>query len=194
MILIIDNYDSFTYNLYHLFSASCKYNIVVKRNNEITTQQIKELSPKALILSPGPCSPNEAGICLEVVRVFSGIIPILGICLGHQTIGQAFGAKIIRNYPPFHGKIDDIYITDCKVKTILSGITSPFHATRYHSLVIDPETLSKDFIITSHTKDNVIMSIAHKFMPVHGLQFHPESIGTQYGDVMAKNFLEICGL
>ena len=187
MILIIDNYDSFTFNIYH-YLGELGAKITVKRNDKISINQILELNPKAIILSPGPCTPNEAGICLDLVKNLYKRYPILGICLGHQSIGQAFQGKIIQCSEIMHGKV-------CNIKhnkhLLFNGINSYFIATRYHSLIIKKETLHNDFEIIAKTDKEIIMGIAHKKFNVYGLQFHPESIGTEVGKIILKNFLKL---
>jgi anthranilate synthase/aminodeoxychorismate synthase-like glutamine amidotransferase len=185
MILLIDNYDSFTYNLYHYLIQAGEKEVVVKRNDEISIAEIKKLKPKGILLSPGPCTPNEAGICLEIIEKLQGIFPIFGVCLGHQAIGQAFGGKVIKTHP-MHGKISDIFH---KSKNIFKGLPSPFKATRYHSLIIEKKTCPKDLEITAETKDGIIMGIAHKKHKIFGVQFHPESIASEHGHQLIKNFL-----
>ena len=187
MILLIDNYDSFTYNVKHYFNE-IGAEVKIYRNDKITINEIEEINPKAVVISPGPCTPNEAGICLNLIEKFKKKIPILGICLGHQSIGQAFDAKIIKCDEIMHGKIDSIKHFN---HDIFKNIEHNFLATRYHSLIIDKNTLSKDFIITAETKNNIIMGIAHKQLPIYGFQFHPESIGTKIGKVLLKNFLNL---
>ncbi|HLD77354.1 MAG TPA: aminodeoxychorismate/anthranilate synthase component II [Rickettsiales bacterium] len=187
MILLIDNYDSFTYNLYHYLIEAGEKNVVVKRNDEISIAQILEMKPDGIVLSPGPCTPNEAGICLEVVDKLKGIFPIFGVCLGHQAIGQAFGGKVVKTYP-MHGKISEIFH---KQQNIFMGLPSPFKATRYHSLIIEKETCPQDLEITASTQDGIIMGIAHKKYKIFGVQFHPESIASEYGHQIIKNFLDI---
>jgi len=187
MILLIDNYDSFTYNVKHYLSE-VGAKVETYRNNKISLNEINDLHPKAIVLSPGPCTPNEAGICLKLIEKFKNIYPILGICLGHQSIGQAFGAKIIKCEEIMHGKIDKMKHNNHK---IFKNIESNFSATRYHSLVIDRKTLSSDFIITAETEKNIIMGIAHSRLPIYGFQFHPESIGTDVGKNLLKNFLTL---
>ena len=188
MILLIDNYDSFTYNLYHYFIECGANDILVKRNDKISLAEIEKLKPQAIILSPGPCTPNEAGICLNVIDKFKGKIPIFGVCLGHQAIAQNYGAKIIKT-TPMHGKISDIYHRDNK---IFKDIPSPFKATRYHSLTVEEASLNKnEFNITATTKDGIIMAIEHKNYPIYGVQFHPESIASEYGHQIIKNFLDL---
>jgi len=187
MILLIDNYDSFTYNVKHYLSE-VGAKVETYRNNKISLNEINDLHPKAIVLSPGPCTPNEAGICLKLIEKFKNIYPILGICLGHQSIGQAFGAKIIKCEEIMHGKIDKMKHNNHK---IFKNIESNFSATRYHSLVIDRKTLSSEFIITAETEKNIIMGIAHSRLPIYGFQFHPESIGTDVGKNLLKNFLTL---
>ena len=187
MILLIDNYDSFTYNVKHyLNEVGAK--VETYRNDKISLNEIHDLQPKAIVLSPGPCTPNEAGICLELIEKFRDQLPILGICLGHQSIGQAFGAKIVKCEEIMHGKIDKMKHNNHK---IFKNIETNFSATRYHSLVIDRNTLSSEFIITAETEKNIIMGIAHSNLPIYGFQFHPESIGTDVGKNLLKNFLTL---
>lgn len=187
MILLIDNYDSFTYNLYHYFIESGAKDLLVKRNDKISIEEIKNLKPQAIILSPGPCSPNEAGICLNVIKEFKGKIPIFGVCLGHQAIGQEFGGNIVKTYP-MHGKISEITHNG---KNIFKNIPSPFKVTRYHSLIIENETCPKNLEITAKTTDNIIMAIADEKLKIYGVQFHPESIASEFGHQIIKNFLDI---
>lgn len=187
MILLIDNYDSFTYNLYHYLVETGKEKVVVKRNDDISIEEIKAMKPAAIVLSPGPCTPNEAGICLDVIKEFKGVYPILGICLGHQAIGQAFGGTIVKNHP-MHGKVSDIYHEG---ENLFKGLTSPFKAARYHSLSIEKETCPKNLNVTSWTKDGMIMGIADETLKIFGVQFHPESIASEFGHQIIKNFLDI---
>jgi carbamoylphosphate synthase small subunit len=187
MILLIDNYDSFTYNLYHYLIQAGEKEVLVKRNDEITIDEIKKLNPRGIVLSPGPCTPNEAGICLDVIEKLQGIFPIFGVCLGHQSIGQAFGGKVIKTYP-MHGKISEIFH---KGKNLFKNLPSPFKATRYHSLIIEKETCPTDLEITSETEDGIIMGIAHKKFKIYGVQFHPESIASEHGHQIIKNFLDL---
>ena len=187
MILLIDNYDSFTYNVKH-YLTEIGADVKTFRNDEISIKEISELNPKAIVLSPGPCTPNEAGICIELINKLKNKFPILGICLGHQSIGQAFGANIIKCEEIMHGKIDSIIHFNHK---LFEGIDKSFLATRYHSLIIDRKTLHKDFKITAETEKKIIMGIAHKSLPLYGFQFHPESIGTKVGKLLLKNFLKI---
>ena len=183
--LLIDNYDSFTYNLYHyLLIQKCKVDVV--RNDKINTREILKKKYKKIVISPGPGTPDQAGNCLKIVKDLSKKIPILGVCLGHQVIGQAFGAKIINAKKLMHGKTSKI--SQDKVG-IFKGLKNNLIGTRYHSLIVDEKTLNKDFIITAKTKDNVIMGIMHKRYNLHGVQFHPESINTKEGMKLIKNFL-----
>lgn len=185
MLLMIDNYDSFTYNLVQYFGELGE-DIKVFRNDEITIKEITKLSPKMIVISPGPCSPKEAGISVEVIRHFAGIIPILGVCLGHQSIGYAFGGKIVRAKCLMHGKTSLIFHDG---KTIFKYVENPFEATRYHSLAIERETLLDEFEISAWTVDGEIMGIRHKKYVLEGLQFHPESILTREGKKILKNFI-----
>ncbi len=191
MILIIDNYDSFTYNLVH-YVEEHNYKVQVFRNDKITLQKIRKLRPKKIIISPGPCTPDEAGISIDLIKCFYKELPILGVCLGHQSIGQAFNAEIIKASKIMHGKISTV---TNKGSEIFKGLPKKFDATRYHSLVIKNNTLPKNFKIISDTVDDkkiVIMGIQHIEYPVYGVQFHPESIATTpYGKKIIKNFLEI---
>ena len=191
MILLIDNYDSFTYNLVH-YVEELNEKVEVYRNDKISLKQIRKLKPKKIIISPGPCTPNEAGISLELIKTFYRDIPILGVCLGHQSIGQAFGSKIIRASKIMHGKTSSVTNLGSK---LFRGLPKRFEATRYHSLIIQKNTLPKDFKIISDTFDNkssVIMGIEHKIYPCFGVQFHPESIATvPYGKKIIKNFLKL---
>jgi len=191
MLLMIDNYDSFTFNLVQYF-GELGADVHVYRNDEITTDRIAELDPKFLVISPGPCTPLEAGISVEAIERFAGKIPILGVCLGHQSIGQAFGGKIVRAREVMHGKTSPVHHADTGVFT---GLANPFEATRYHSLVIEKETIPDCLEITAWTEDadgnlDEIMGVRHKELAVQGVQFHPESILTQHGHDMLENFLE----
>ena len=187
MILLIDNYDSFTYNVKH-YLCEVGAKVETYRNDKISLNEISNLQPKAIVLSPGPCTPNEAGICLKLIDKFKNQLPILGICLGHQSIGQAFGANIIKCEEIMHGKIDKMKHNNHK---IFKNIENNFSATRYHSLVIERKTLSSEFIITAETEKNIIMGIAHSSLPIYGFQFHPESIGTDVGKNLLTNFLTL---
>jgi len=189
MLLMIDNYDSFTYNLVQYFSELGQ-EVVVERNDKISLKEIKNLNPEFLVLSPGPCTPNEAGISLDIVSNFKGKIPMLGVCLGHQSIGQAFGGKITHAKTIMHGKTSDIHHTN---KGVFKGLSNPFTATRYHSLVIDRESLPDCFEITAWTDDEEIMGIRHKELYIEGVQFHPESILSEYGHDLLRNFIKNYG-
>ena len=189
MLLMIDNYDSFTYNLVQYFSELGQ-EVVVERNDKISLKEIKNLNPEFLVLSPGPCTPNEAGISLEIVSNFKGKIPMLGVCLGHQSIGQAFGGKITHAKTIMHGKTSDIHHTN---KGVFKGLSNPFTATRYHSLVIERESLPDCFEITAWTDDEEIMGIRHKELYIEGVQFHPESILSEYGHDLLRNFINNYG-
>lgn len=187
MILIIDNYDSFTYNLYQYIGELSKH-VIVYRNDQITIEQIEEMKPEKIIISPGPCTPKEAGISCDVIKYFAGKIPILGVCLGHQAIGAAFGAKIIRCNEIMHGKTSLIYHDG---KTIFKGLSNPFEATRYHSLIIQKESLPECLTISAWTSNGIIMGVRHKEYIIEGVQFHPESILTKVGKDLLKNFLKL---
>ena len=190
MILLIDNYDSFTYILKQYFEL-CGQIVMVKRNDEVTIAEAKALKPDYLVISPGPATPKEAGVSMEMIRAFTGVVPILGVCLGHQSIGDVFGGKVIRNHRLMHGKQSPIYHDG---KGLFRGLPSPFLATRYHSLVIEPETFPRDeLIVTAQTTEGEIMGVRHIKHRIEGVQFHPESFKTEHGMVMIKNFLEIEG-
>ncbi|AAU21723.1 aminodeoxychorismate/anthranilate synthase component II [Bacillus sp. GM2] len=186
MILMIDNYDSFTYNLVQ-YLGELGEELVVKRNDEITLQEIEDMSPDFLMISPGPCSPDEAGISLEAIRHFAGKIPIFGVCLGHQSIAQVFGGDVVRAERLMHGKTSEISHDGL---TVFKGLEHPLTATRYHSLIVKPDTLPDCFETSAWTEEGEIMAIRHKELPVEGVQFHPESIMTAYGKEMLKNFIE----
>mgnify|MGYP001308888570 CR=1 FL=1 len=185
-ILLIDNYDSFTYNLFH-YLTSLKCNVEVRRNNKININEIKKNKYQKIVISPGPGNPDQTGNCLNIVKKFYKIIPMLGVCLGHQVIGQVFKCKIIGAKKLMHGKTS---LVNHNGKGIFNGIKKTISATRYHSLIIDRKTFSKDLIITAETKDKIIMGIMHKKYNVHGVQFHPESIKTPTGIKILKNFLK----
>ena len=187
MILLIDNYDSFTYNLFH-YLGELGEPVKVVRNDRISAPEAMKLRPDSIVLSPGPCDPDKAGICLELIRLAAGSIPILGVCLGHQAIGQAFGGRIVRAPAPMHGKLSRIHHTG---KSVFRGLEDGFLATRYHSLVVDRTTLPEMLEITAETEDGVIMGLAHKRFAVHGVQFHPESIASEHGHKLLRNFLEL---
>jgi anthranilate synthase component 2 len=187
MIVLIDNYDSFTFNLVH-YLGGLGADVVVHRNDKISADAVIAAAPDAIVLSPGPCTPNEAGICLEVIDKASATIPILGVCLGHQAIGQAFGGDVVRAPVPVHGKLSEVTHTGAG---LFRGINGPFRATRYHSLVVDRATMPADLAVTAETADRLVMGLAHTTLPVHGVQFHPESIASEHGHLMLKNFLEL---
>jgi anthranilate synthase component 2 len=187
MILLIDNYDSFTFNLVH-YLGGLGAKVAVHRNNKISVEDALASAPEAIVLSPGPCTPNEAGICLDLIGQASPAIPILGVCLGHQAIGQAFGGKVIRAPVLVHGKLSEIGHTG---EGVFRGINGAFRATRYHSLIVDRNNLPQDIVITAQTADDLIMGLRHRTLPVHGVQFHPESIASEHGHLILKNFLDI---
>ncbi|MGD8192466.1 aminodeoxychorismate/anthranilate synthase component II [Brevibacillus ginsengisoli] len=185
MILMIDNYDSFTYNLVQ-FVGELGEELQVYRNDKITVPEIEQLAPDYLMISPGPCTPNEAGVSMEVIRHFAGKIPILGVCLGHQSIGQVFGGQVIRAERLMHGKTSEVFHDG---RTIFQGIPSPFTAARYHSLIVQEEQLPEELEITARTAEGEIMAIRHREYAIEGVQFHPESIITQHGKQLLQNFL-----
>ena len=187
MIILIDNYDSFTFNIYHYLSE-IGAKVRVYRNDEININKIRSIKPKALVISPGPCTPNEAGNSIKIIKNLQTSVPILGICLGHQCIGQGFGGKIVRCKEIMHGKIDNIVHNK---HLLFKEIPINFKATRYHSLIIENSSLPKDFNVIAKTKKGIIMGIAHKKSKIFGLQFHPESIGTIHGQQILRNFLKI---
>ncbi|MEC0173046.1 aminodeoxychorismate/anthranilate synthase component II [Paenibacillus graminis] len=186
MILVIDNYDSFTYNLVQ-YLGELGEEVQVSRNDEITIEEIEALAPDHILISPGPCTPNEAGISLALIQHFKGIIPIFGVCLGHQAIGQAFGGNVIRAERLMHGKTSPIHHNGTSV---FEGLESPFTATRYHSLIVEREGLPDCLEITAETAEGEIMALRHKEYPIEGVQFHPESIITNHGHTMLRNFLK----
>jgi anthranilate synthase component 2 len=187
MILLIDNYDSFTYNLYH-YLGELGEPVTVVRNDRISANGALKMRPDSIVLSPGPCDPDKAGICLELIRAATGKIPILGVCLGHQAIGQAFGGRIVRAPEPMHGKLSPIHHRGTGV---FRGLQDGFQATRYHSLVIDRASLPDVLEITAETGDGIIMGVAHKRFPIQGVQFHPESIASEHGHKILRNFLDL---
>jgi anthranilate synthase component 2 len=186
MIVLIDNYDSFTFNLFH-YLGSLGAEVVVHRNNKITVSEVMAAEPEAIVLSPGPGTPDTAGICLDLVAKAAPTIPILGVCLGHQAIGQAFGGKIVRATPR-HGKLSEIRHNGTGV---FRGINGPLQATRYHSLVVERASVPAALRVNAETDDKLVMGLAHEKLPVHGVQFHPESIASEHGHLMLKNFLDI---
>jgi anthranilate synthase component II len=187
MIVLIDNYDSFTFNLFHYFGG-LGADVAVHRNDKIKVDDVVALDPDAIVLSPGPCTPNDAGICLDVIDKTAATIPILGVCLGHQAIGQAFGGNVVRAPVPVHGKLSEIRHQG---EGVFHGINAPFKATRYHSLVVEQSTFPKDLKVTAETDDELVMGLAHRTLPVHGVQFHPESIASEHGHLLLRNFLDI---
>jgi anthranilate synthase component 2 len=187
MILLIDNYDSFTFNLYHFLGdvgARCD----VWRNDKLSVAEAMAMQPEAIVLSPGPCTPTEAGICLDLITAAAGTIPLLGVCLGHQAIGQAFGGKVVRAPEPMHGKVSAITHTGTD---ILAGLPSPFRATRYHSLIVERDTLPETLVPTAWTADGLVMALHHQTLPIYGVQFHPESIASEHGHTILANCLAL---
>ena len=186
MLLLIDNYDSFTYNLVH-YIGELGLEVDVKRNDALTAAEAIATKPSHIVLSPGPCGPEQAGICLDLIKAAADAkIPLLGVCLGHQSIGHAMGGNVIRAPAPVHGKINQIIH---KGESVFRGLPSPFNATRYHSLIVERSTLPDCLTVTAETQDGLIMGLMHKTLPIHGVQFHPESIATEHGHAMLKNFL-----
>jgi anthranilate synthase component II len=190
MITIIDNYDSFTYNLVHYF-GDLGVAARVYRNDELTADAVLGEDPAAIVLSPGPCTPNEAGICLELICKNDGRVPLLGVCLGHQAIGQAFGGRVVRAPVLMHGKLSQIFHEG---DGLFRGIPNGFQATRYHSLIVEAETLPNSLTVTARTADGVIMALAHRGQPTFGVQFHPESIASAHGHDILANFLGLAGV
>src|SRR5215510_8600372 len=189
MFLLIDNYDSFTYNLYH-YLGELGAQMVVKRNDTLTAAEAVAMSPQGIILSPGPCTPNEAGICLDLIKAAAGKIPLLGVCLGHQALGQAFGGKVVRAPAPLHGKLSQVRHRGVGV---FQDVPSPLTGTRYHSLIVDRATLPDSLEVTAETAEGLIMGLQHRTLPLHGVQFHPESIASEHGHRLLGNFLRIAG-
>ncbi len=186
MFLLIDNYDSFTYNLWH-YLGELGAEVVVKRNDAVTVDQVLAMRPRGIVISPGPCDPDKAGICLELIKRAAGTIPLFGVCLGHQAIGQAFGGKVVRAPKPMHGKVDTITHDGTGV---FAGLPSPFRATRYHSLVVERESFPDCLHVSAWSGDGLVMGLVHKDLPVWGVQFHPESIETEHGHAMLRNFID----
>jgi anthranilate synthase component 2 len=187
MILLIDNYDSFTFNLLHLLGevgVACE----VRRNDALTVSEAMAMAPEAIVLSPGPCTPNEAGICLSLIEAAAGRVPVLGVCLGHQAIGQAFGGSVARAPSPMHGKLGRV---EHSGSDVFAGLPSPFEAVRYHSLIVDRATLPPVLEATAWTEDGLVMGLRHRALPIFGVQFHPESIATEHGRDIMANFLAI---
>jgi anthranilate synthase component 2 len=189
MFLLIDNYDSFTYNLYH-FLGELGATLVVRRNDAITVAEALALRPQGIVISPGPCDPDRAGICLDLIAAATGKLPILGVCLGHQSIGQAFGGKVVRAPSPMHGKVSRIFHTGTGV---FEGIPSPLTGTRYHSLTLERSSLPDCLEITAWTEDGIVMGLSHRDHAIHGVQFHPESIASEHGHALLANFLRLAG-
>jgi anthranilate synthase component 2 len=187
MFLLIDNYDSFVYNLRH-YLGEMGAEVKVVRNDALTVAEALALNPDGIVISPGPCDPDKAGICLELIHKAAGKVPILGVCLGHQAIGQAFQGRVVRAPVPMHGKISDIHHNGTG---IFAGLPSPFRATRYHSLIVDRPSLPPSLEVTAWTEDGLIMGMAHRDLTVHGVQFHPESIASQHGHQLLRNFLDL---
>jgi len=187
MIVLVDNYDSFTFNLVH-YLGGLGADVAVHRNDKIGVGDVIAAEPEAIVLSPGPCTPNQAGICLDLIEQASAAIPILGVCLGHQAIGQAFGGNVVRAPAPVHGKLSDIRHQG---GSVLRGINGPFKATRYHSLVVERDSLPDALSVTAETDDGLVMGLSHNALPVHCVQFHPESIASEHGHLMLKNFLDL---
>ena len=186
-VLVIDNYDSFTYNLVH-YIGELGAEVDVVRNDKITVDEVRGRDPDAIVVSPGPCTPSDAGICLDLIRGVGPEIPMFGVCLGHQAMGQVYGGSVVRAPSLMHGKVSEIRHTG---KGVFRGINGDFHATRYHSLTIAPETLPAEMEVTATSDDGVIMGAMHRTFPVHGVQFHPESIASEHGHLILRNFLEI---
>jgi anthranilate synthase component II len=189
MFVLIDNYDSFTYNLYH-YLGELGARLEVWRNDQISAAEVMAKRPQGIILSPGPCDPDKAGICLDLVRAATGKLPIFGVCLGHQAIGQAFGGRVVRAPMPMHGKLSSMRH---KGVDMFEDIPSPLSATRYHSLTIDRASFPDSLVITAETDDGVIMGLAHRSLPIYGVQFHPESIASEHGHRLLGNFLKRAG-
>jgi len=187
MIILIDNYDSFAFNLVH-YLGELGAKVDVHRNDKVTARAVVAAEPDAIVLSPGPCTPNEAGICLDLIAAAGPRIPILGVCLGHQAIGQAFGGKVVRAPVPVHGKLSEIKHSGA---SLFRGINAPFKATRYHSLVVERASMPRELDVTAETSDGLVMGLAHKRLAVHGVQFHPESIASEHGHLLLRNFLEL---
>jgi anthranilate synthase component 2 len=187
MILLIDNYDSFTFNLVH-YLGGLGAKVAVYRNDKISVVDALASEPDAIVLSPGPCTPDDAGICLQLIEQAASRVPILGVCLGHQAIGQVFGGRVVRAPVPVHGKLSVIHHG---AEGVFRGINGSFRATRYHSLIVDRKNLPQDIVVTAETGDHLIMGLRHKTLPAHGVQFHPESIASEHGHLILRNFLDI---
>jgi len=189
MVFVLDNYDSFTFNLVQ-YMGELGADLDVRRNDELTVDEVEALRPERIVLSPGPCTPQEAGISIELIRRMAGKVPILGVCLGHQAIGAAFGGQVVRAPKLMHGKTSEV---EHDGKTIFAGIRSPMVCTRYHSLIVEEKGLPKDLEVSARTADGTIMGLRHRRFPVEGVQFHPESVLTEDGKRLVKNFLELQG-
>ncbi|WP_026988962.1 anthranilate synthase component II [Fodinicurvata sediminis] len=187
MFVLIDNYDSFTYNLYH-YLGEIGAESVVYRNDAISPDEVMAMDPEGIVLSPGPCTPSEAGICLDLIAKASGRIPILGVCLGHQAIGQAFGGRVVRAPMPLHGKLSSV---SHKNSDVFETLPSPFNVTRYHSLLLDRDSMPDELEITAETDDGLVMGLHHRDKPLYGVQFHPESIASEYGHELLANFVKL---
>ncbi len=187
MIVLIDNYDSFTFNLVH-YLGELGAEVVVHRNDKIASADVIAADPDAIVLSPGPCTPDDAGICLALIAQAAPTIPVFGVCLGHQAIGQAFGGRVVRAPVPVHGKLSEV---SHEGKGVFRGINGPFKATRYHSLVVERASMPASLAVTAQTQDSLVMALQHRSLPVHGVQFHPESIASEHGHLILKNFLDL---
>ena len=186
MLLLIDNYDSFTYNLAH-YLGELGAEVEVRRNDSLSAAEAVALKPSYIVLSPGPCGPEQAGICLDLIKLAAAAkIPLLGVCLGHQSIGHAFGGKVVRADLPMHGKVSAIRHSG---DSVFKGLPTPFNATRYHSLIIERSSMPPELIVTAETEDGMVMGLRHAHLPIHGVQFHPESIATEHGHSLLRNFL-----
>ncbi|MQX34902.1 anthranilate synthase component II [Roseospira navarrensis] len=190
MLLLIDNYDSFTYNLWH-YLGELGPEVMVRRNDVLSVEDALALDPAALVISPGPCDPDSAGICLDLIRAAAGRLPVMGVCLGHQSLGQAMGGRVVRAPDVMHGKVDRIHHTGTG---LFEGLPSPFTATRYHSLIVERDSLPDSLEVTAWTEDGLIMAIAHRSLPMFGVQFHPESIASEHGHRLLLNFLTLAGV
>jgi anthranilate synthase component 2 len=186
-VTLIDNYDSFTWNLVHYLGAEGAQ-VTVRRNDRTTVAEVIAAAPDAIVLSPGPCTPREAGVCLDLIRAASPSIPMFGVCLGHQAMGEAFGGEVVRAPLPVHGKLSAIRHEG---RSVFRGLNAPFQATRYHSLVVRRETMPDELEVTAHTDDGLVMGLAHRDRPIHGVQFHPESILSEHGHRIVANFLDL---
>jgi len=187
MIVLIDNYDSFTFNLYH-YLGELGAEVVVHRNDKIAPDAVLAADPDAIVLSPGPCTPKDAGICIDLIHKAAPTIPVIGVCLGHQAIGEAFGGHVVRAPTPVHGKLSNVRHQG---RGVFRGINGPFKATRYHSLVVERASLPDALAVTAETDDRLVMGLSHAKLPVHGVQFHPESIASEHGHLILKNFLDL---